>query len=213
MKHALLLLFPAFALLLGACKKEEEDPPPPDDPEPPAFTLTLNGSQGVQLLMNGSMVTIGEADMIVPFYQEDGVINDPPVPSTRFYGAGLYNATADWTAFLMQIGTLAFEGPSVNPEDFWNFFNTGARPYSPVGTLNGVELAWTDETGTVWSTRCGSGIQSGSVFTITEVATSEDKLGRIARILATFNCKMYNCSTGEGREVSSGMLVLEFRDF
>ena len=71
MKHALLLLFPAFALLLGACKKDEEDTPPPEDPPPPALMLTLNGSQGVQLVMNGSMVTIAEADMIVPFFQED----------------------------------------------------------------------------------------------------------------------------------------------
>jgi|GEM_PF-2526173 len=212
--RSVLLGLSAFALLLSGCKKDEADAAPPATTPPPAFDLTLAGSQGVQMLMNGAMVTISVGDLVIPFFEEDGVINTPPVLSTRFYGAGLYNSTADTNAFLMRIGTLEFEGPVVIPEDFWNFFATGARSYGPAtGGLDGLELEWTDEAGVIWSTRCGSGIQSGSVFTITEVSTSDDKFGSSARILASFSCTLYNCTTGASRPVSSGVLVLEFWNY
>ncbi|MEO8587987.1 MAG: hypothetical protein ABI432_01345 [Flavobacteriales bacterium] len=213
--RTLFLAIPAFAMLLSGCKKDEDDPTPPvTNPPPPSFTLTLNGSQGVQMLIDGAMVGISEGDLVIPFYQEDGVINQLPELSTRFYGAGLYNSTTEANGFLMQLGTLDFEGPVVVPQDFWNFFATGTRVYGPATSgLDGLELEWTDDAGALWSTRCGSGIQSGSVFNITEVSTSVDKLGAIVRILASFNCKLYNCSTGATKVVSSGMLMLEFRDF
>lgn len=211
-----LLALSMFAVFLAGCKKDEEDTTPPANTTPPAptFNLTLTGSQGVQMVIDGSMVTIGESATIVPFYQEDGVINTSPQLSTRFYGAGLYNATADANAFLMQLGTLEFDGPVVIPEDFWNFFATGVRAYGPATVgLDGLELEWTDDAGVIWSTRCGPGTQSGSLFSITEVATSEDKLGAIARIKASFNCNLYNCSTSAVKVVSSAVLVLEFRNF
>lgn len=212
----LLLPLSLCVFLLAGCKKDEEDSTPPanNTPPPPAFNLTLNGSQGVQMVVNGSLITIGESGVFLPFYQEDGVINTSPELSTRFYGAGLYDATADANAFLMQLGTLEFDGPAVITEDFWNFFATGVRAYGPATAgLDGLELEWTDGGGVIWSTRCGPGTQSGSVFTITEVATSEDKMGPIARIKASFNCNLYNCSTGAAMVVSSAVLVLEFRNF
>lgn len=212
--RSLLVVVPVLALLASGCKKEDDTTPPVVTPPPPAFTLTLNGNQGVEMLIDGGMVTVGESVDVVPFFEEDGVLNTPPELSTRFYGAGLYNATADANAFLMRIGTLDFEGPVVLPDDFWAFFVTGTRVYgSASGGLDGLELEWTDGDGTVWSTRCASGVQSGSAFTITEVMTDADKLGTVARIKAAFNCKLYNCITGATKTVSSGLLVLQFRDF
>lgn len=209
-----LLMLPVFTILLAGCKKEDDVTPPVVTPPPPAFTLTLNGNQGVEMVIDGNMITIGESAEIVAFFEEDGVINPAPEVSTRFYGAGLYNATAEANAFLMRIGTLEFEAPVVFPDAFWTFFVAGTRAYgSASGGLDALELDWTDGDGVVWSTRCASGVQSGSVFTITEVATDADKLGTIARIKASFNCKLYNCITGATKTVSSGVLVLQFRDF
>jgi hypothetical protein len=114
----------------------------------------------------------------------------------------------------MTIGTVEYEGVVVTPDLFDELFVTGNRSFAQVvNGGNGLELSFRDGNGQLWSTRCSSGAQGSSVFEIIEAETDQDLLGLKARVVATFVCTFYNCSTGEARQATNGGLVLDFREF
>jgi len=202
-------------LFLGACKKEEvADPTPPAAPPPAAEDISITGVQGARLFIDGVPVRINEGGDTLSIFFTDGVLNEPPALSRRYYAVSLHNGTLDVPVFRMRIGTLAYIGPQVLSDEFWAFFDPGARTYGPATAGgNGVEIAWRDANGVTWTSECGSSDQSGSALNITEVVTAQDKLGPIARVKATFNCTLYDCATGATRTLTNGVVVLDFRDF
>src|SRR5690606_34875199 len=89
-------------------------------------------------------------------------------------------------------GTLVLPGGGYPDEaEFAAFFPIGAYNYS-TQPLNGIELQYTDETGDYWSTAYGAADQTGSSFKVTQRKIQGG--GDIVKIMATFNCKLYDGS-------------------
>ncbi|MFT3909850.1 MAG: hypothetical protein QM737_10525 [Ferruginibacter sp.] len=89
---------------------------------------------------------------------------------------------------------------------FKTFFSIGLVPYN-ADPLDGVEIRWIDDTDTEYSTAFGTGDQSGSSFSITNV---EDQPGQTAysiRVHASFNCKLYDASGTTTKVLTGGTFV------
>jgi hypothetical protein len=208
-------LLPITAVLLFAGCKKDDEAAPGDEPTPPVtFDLSIDGAQGVRMLLDGQEVTISEEGNVVAFPETDGVSNDPPALSQRFYSASLYDGDLDLVVFRFHKGTLNYLGPQVINEDFYAFFAPNTYAFGAATTgMQGVELEWTDATGVIWSTRCGGAGQTGSTFQITQVQEGQDKLGPFMVVKATFTAQFHSCATGAVKAASNGVLVLRFREF
>ena len=69
------LLAITAVLLFAGCKKDEAAAPA-DEPTPPVtFDLSIDGAQGVRMLLDGQEVTISEEGNVVAFPETDGVSN------------------------------------------------------------------------------------------------------------------------------------------
>ena len=55
----------------------------------------------------------------------------------------------------------------------------------------GINILWNDSTGTIWQTFKGTGIQTGSYFTITSVKTIQAN-PLVCQVSAIFACKLYD---------------------
>lgn len=208
------LLAITVALLFAGCKKDEDTAPAADPTPPVSFDLSLDGAQGVRMLLDGQEVAISEEGNVVAYPETDGVSNEPPALSQRHYIASLYDGDLDLVVFRFLKGTLAYVGPQVINEDFYGFFAPNTYAYGAATTgLQGVELEWTDATGVIWSTRCGSAGQTASAFQITEVQEGQDKLGPFIVVKATFTAQFHSCVTGAVKAATNGVLVLRFREF
>lgn len=211
-RNLFFLVIPAVLLFAG-CKKEEAAPAA--EPEPPvSFDLSIDGLQGVRMLLDGQEVTISEEGNVVAFPETNGVSNEPPALSQRHYISSLYDGDQDLVVFRFLKGTLAYLGPQVIPDDLYAFFAPNTYAYGAATTgMQGVELEWIDPSGVVWSTQCGGGGQTGSTFQITEVQNGQDKQGPFVVVKATFTAQFHNCATGVVKAATNGVLVLRFREF
>ncbi len=201
-------------LILSACKKEENDPPVTTPPPTPTdqFTPSLNGTQGVQMQVDGEEVTFVHGGSRIPFYFADGVI-DPP-QSYKFYAAGIYDGSVSTNVFELKVGTLNYADDFFDPALFQQFFNVGPRTFGNTTSINlsRVAIEYTDDNGVLWSTQQGSALQIGSAFEFTEVATDQDDQGVWVKAIAQFSCTVYNAS-GTSRTITNGESMLEFRDY
>ncbi len=200
-------------LLFTGCKKEESDPPIIPAPAPTdQFTPSLTGTQGVQMQVDGDVITMVHGGSRIPFYFADGVI-DPP-QSYKFYAAGIFDGSVNTNVFELKVGTLNYADDFFDPALFQQFFTVGPRTFGSTTAVNlsRVAIEYTDDSGVLWSTQQGSAMQNGSVFTFTEVATDQDDQGVWAKVIANFNCTVYN-SSGASRTITNGELMLEFRDY
>ncbi len=211
-RHILLPCSLVVVLFVG-CRKEDpitQPPPAPPDP-PPTFELDLNGPQGMQLTAGDTTYTYVDGDAYSAVYQVGGTTG---TPSTRYYIAGLAGGDEGDLVAAIRIGTVTYEGVQVDIDDFYTLLATGAKIVAPATTGGqGVEIEFLDADAQLWSTRCGSTAQPGSGFTITEMEPGYDGVGAFARIVAVFNCTVYNCSTGASMALTNGGAVLEFREF
>ncbi len=209
-----LLWIVGCAFLLSACKKDESDPPITTPTPTPAdqFTPSLGGTQGVQMQIDGDVVTLVHGGSRIPFYFADGVL-DPP-QSYKFYAAGIFDGSMNTNVFELKVGTLTYSEDFFDPALFQQFFQPGARMFGSTTTINlsRVAIEYTDPDGMLWSTQQGSALQDGSAFEFTQAATDQDDQGIWARVIAQFNCTVYNAS-GTSRTITNGELMLEFRDY
>lgn len=214
MHRSLLLLGIVPFLLLSSCKKEDPvEPTPAPDPAPTQFDLSLNGAQGVRMLLDGEEVSIAESSManVLAFYGADGSLVDPPALSTRRFWAALYDGNLDLERFRMTLGTLEYEGPQVIPESMDALFATGVRAFGDASSgAQAVQLEYVDATGVIWSTVCDA--QVGSAFNIIEVTSGNDVLGHYVIAKVFFNATFRNCLTNATLTATGGVLVLRFRD-
>jgi hypothetical protein len=205
--------FLLLTILLASCSKPNDPVPPAPGPGGPApFQPALSGPQGVEMTVDGEVVTLVQGGGIIPFYLVDGVQNTPPSPSYRFYTAGMH--TNGENVFELHLGTLSYSDPFLDPGEFEEFFSPGPREYGQtnVSGISRVAIEYLDEDGTLWSTLQGSAAQPNSSFVITAVNTGFDDLGVYARIIVFFSCAFYN-SGGANKPVTNGVLTLEFREY
>jgi hypothetical protein len=94
-------------------------------------------------------------------------------------------------------------------EDFKNFFKPGAYPITkPTCFRSGLIMFWVDDNDASWSTFWGTGDQSGSSFKIVGVEDGHDNTGTyFVKVYAKFNCKLYELSSGEMKELTNGEMV------
>ena len=210
--HAPLFTFMLCTLLAG-CKKDDPTPPPsggPDDPPVPTpFEMDINGPIGMQMTIGDSTVLYVSGGVYAHAYAVHHVSGG------RDYSAGLVGGTNDDMLAGIRLGTIAVaEGEPVWANDFEAFLAPGAR----VIMNSNMAVPWAsimhrDLEGTEWSTQCGIGAQPSASFEILEMQPQEDEKGDFVRIKATFNCTLYNCSTGEAATVTNGGLVLLLGNF
>ena len=208
----LLLLFGCI-IVFSACRKEEEDPPIPEPiTQTDPFTPSLTGIQGVQMNVDGDAVVLVHGGSLIPFYNADG--NQDPPQSYKSFSSGLYDGSLGANVFELKIGTLSYTTEFLDPAAFQEFFNEGTRTYGPTTSpgQSHVAIEYTDPDGMLWSTLQGSMQQNGSILEFTDVATGYDDLGAWVKVIAHFNCNVFNAS-GTARTITNGELMLEYRDY
>lgn len=89
----------------------------------------------------------------------------------------------------------------------------GSNPFgSEEKEINGVEILWTDASGTQWSSSKGTGDQTGSTFVVTEHTLQEYQIGqyKAGRYYSkgTFTAKLYD-GTGRSITVTDGKFALQ----
>ncbi len=212
-----LLAFLLVPLLMVSCKKDDPAPPPATGggPEGPAqFTPSLSGHQGVGLTMDGTYVSYvhsgGSSGEVIPVYD---VQTMQGATSYKSFMSGLFQGSIGENVFELHLGTLGYTEVFLDPKQFINYFQPGPVAYGTVTApnLSQVMILHNDAQGQVWSTLLGSADQTNSTFTITEVDSGFDDLGAWTRVIATFDCKLYN-NSGASKSVTGGGLMLEFRD-
>ncbi|MEO7523716.1 MAG: hypothetical protein ABIT58_06450 [Ferruginibacter sp.] len=88
---------------------------------------------------------------------------------------------------------------------FKTFFAVGSVPYN-ADPLDGVEITWIDEANNSWSTANGTGVQTGSVFNITNVQDEPGQTDYSVRVSASYSCTLYD-SAGNSIQVTGGTYV------
>ena len=108
-------------------------------------------------------------------------------------------------------------------EQFRNFFAIGYYPFIDLkdsaqsyslANVSGVALLWVDDDAMIWRTDNIPGTQLGSSFRIAgqEVVSYFSSTGMQVRIVAEFNCKLYN-KTGKMIEINKGKIAYYFHKF
>jgi hypothetical protein len=214
MHRSLLLLGIVPFLLLSSCKKEDPvEPTPTPDPAPVDLDLSITGAEGVRMILDGTEVSLVASDgsdlLTIP--ETFGQTATPPALSQRYYSCYLYNGAVDLERFRMVKGTLSYEAPQVIPDAMYGFFAPAAYSYG-VATLggDGIELTYTDATGTPWRTTCAD--QGTNTFTIVEVENGTDTSGPFVIVKADFTATFGNCATGATKTASDGVLVMRFQE-
>jgi hypothetical protein len=130
-----------------------------------------------------------------------------PDSSTTSFGSGLNDNNSINRSFSVTIGFATFPGNQCDTIEFKKAIHTGAYVYHGTGT-NPVEIHWVDANGGIWSTQDGTGDQTGSTFTVTDVARVGIALGNLQlKFRATFNCKLYNMNTGASMTLTDGVYI------
>ena len=135
----------------------------------------------------------------------------------RYYQSNFEDTRTGRDYIRITRGGLRYQGISVPFAIFSAYFQAGNYNYCDMWSddnKNGVAVQWTDDNGTVWSTDFGSGNQTGSTFTITDViATERDFYGnyRNVKVRILFSCILYNQSGGSMR-LERGVFVGEFKN-
>lgn len=206
------LALAASLVLFSSCSKDDDTTTNNNNNNNNNNTsITIDSSPQMRATIDGSAVSVVvDGTTNAESFSTSGSIATPPDSSDKQYTTYFEDANTSAEKFNMKIGTLKYLGGMIVPTtDYKNYFHTGTRSFSPGGT-NGIELEWTDGAGTKWSTGLGAATQTGSLFTIS--TNKEYTLGyQRMKILATFNCKLYNGS-GQSKTLTGGTLVIEFEN-
>ena len=172
-------------------------------------TITISSTPQFAAVING--VTQHKIDGA-------GVYNGTPFYSgaARYYQSNFEDA-AGKDYLRITRGGLKYASSTVPFEIFNAFFEKGSYNYynlssDGTGDLNGIEIQWTDSNGVEWSTSKGTGIQTGSTCTITDVlATGKNAAGNFTKVKVRilFSCTLYDAS-GNSMKVEQGVFVGEF---
>ena len=176
----------------------------------PAVATTANYSPGIDgctFLITAITSTVTPVSGLLYQANIDGIDYEAEATSSSGYVAGtsisvsgddatlvstIGSTAAGATAFNLQKGILRSYS-SVSNLTFSSFFAPGSYPFD-VSPDDGIRIAWTDQAGNVWATNKGSGDQTGSLFTINSVNDEPGQADYTVRVVASFNCKLYDDS-------------------
>jgi hypothetical protein len=104
-------------------------------------------------------------------------------------------------------GTLLYVSGYPDNTTFQKFFPVGTLPYSANGK-KGIAIDYWDATNVHWSTSNSPATESGMTFT---VSAEKDEGNGYARILANFNCILYD-SLGHSKTLTNGVFLGDFNN-
>jgi hypothetical protein len=186
----------------------------------PVSVLTSHVEMEPVPLQSYFKATIGD----ISYYVEVPTIGPDNIPYGRtggdnvslvsFVGPGIYPVPASSGGVSLQKGILYGYAASTEA-DFRKFFEPGAYPFSPNKCLYfsfpGIILTWVDSDNEVWTTLKKFSDQQGSSFAITGIEDGHNNKGNyFVKVKSRFNCKLYNYTTGEMKELTDGEMVSFF---
>lgn len=168
-----------------------------DDPKPIVNNNINNndeyGFPKLQVLVDGSLITARD--------DSAGIIWNALTTNKLLYSSSLVVKESDKAIIDIENAFFSSDGEELSEEEFKDFFHIGSHVYSNKYGEDGITISYFDQNNLNWNTY---GDQTGSNFIISEVTDEENWFfGKIWRVKATFNCKVYNGS--ESKTLTNGV--------
>ena len=215
--NLILLMLPVMAV--WSCKKSSTTPTT-TTPTPTSTAVTVNSTPQYSFKADGttySKVEDGSSVTVNLSADRNSGVN-PGDSGSATYASSFDDAGGSVTYFSVSKSRLKFPAlcsgcTALYPanSDFKAFFNTRSYSYGNGLTVYGIELTWRDNSGVQWSTSMGSGNQSGSSFSITDMKDMSQLGNYYVVIKASFNCTLYN-SVGQSKILTEGIVVTDFEN-
>ena len=192
MKKTTILLTIGIIALLAGCKKKDDNNATPSNSNPPSNVITINSTPQFTGTINGTGYSLVEGNTY-----SSGVSSNKQIgsPSKASYASLIGNDNTNQPYLTINKGMMSFNGSMPDTASFDAFFPGGSYTYS-INHVSGIEIDWIDPNGNQYSTSMGTGNQSSSAFTVTAKHVSMVSGYYQVKILATFNCTLYNSSGG-----------------
>ena len=202
-------LFTAIVVTLAvSCKKDKTATPSSSTPSsPPVATVTINSTPQFSGTINGTNYSL-----VNGVTYSSGVASNKQggAPSTASYASLIGNYNTNQPYLTINKGTMTFNFSMPDTASFDAFFPVSSIPFSK-NNANGIDIDWIDPNGNQYSTSLGSANQSGSAFAITAKQVTNISGYQNVKVMATFNCTLYN-STGGSVVLTGGIYVGYFEN-
>jgi hypothetical protein len=197
-----------LALMFSGCSKDDDDETTNTTPNPTPSGITINSAWQYSIKTDGTTHTAVEGtNNFQGSFSWSASLTVPPDSSSTSFGSGLSDNNSSNLSFGIDMANVYFLGNECDTNTFKAAIHTGSYTFHGTG-INGVEIGWVDANGEIWSTSDGSGDQTGSAYTVTDVQRVGLVLGQlILKFKATFNCKLYNMNTGQSMTLTDGVYV------
>jgi hypothetical protein len=209
----------ALLSMLGAAGCSDSSTSPDDTNN---GTVALTGKHYIQAKIDGTVVTVqddGVAGTGIAYSGSGGGGNNPDyyleAQTIHFVKVILVgNRPEQDPTFRSPMITFVhnyYDQPFGAEHD--SVIKRGSNPFgSEEKEIDGVEILWTDASGTQWSSSKGTGDQTGSNFVVTEHTLQEYQIGqyKAGRYYSkgTFSAKLYD-GTGRSINVTDGKFALQ----
>ncbi len=188
------LVYTAAAILLQSCSTET-----------PTGPAAINSEYYLQALIDGTLETQQETE-------SGTTLTAMTLRATEGFGSGSGYRVLHSTSFLRAMGLdidttyrsleiafiYTFAGKPETKEHYDSLVRKESMDFgSAEKGIDGVEITWTDRTGTTWTSSGGTGDQTGSSFVVTAHERAVQRADRPpvpARYdtKGTFNCRLYD---------------------
>ncbi len=212
MKKLNYLLITFVIISLAGCSKKDNTTTPTPTPTPTGITVNSSWQYSAKIDGTTHANVEGSLDFQGSFGWSASLAGWPDTSSCVF-GSGLNGNNSPNKSLSIDIGTAYFMGNQCDTAKFKAVIHTGSYSYTANGN-NGVKISWVDANGDFWATDYGTGNQTGSSFSITDVVPVGFVLGNYElKFKATFSCKLYNYSTGASVLLTDGVYVGKFENY
>jgi len=209
MKTYYYFLIAAFVLVAGGCSKNDDDDASGGTNGTGTSTINIDSQWQYFAKINGTSFSKVIGATVGGAYSTSSQTAIPPDSSNAAYGSVLMDASLTNEYFDVTRNGHHFLGSSAENSEFLDFFSAGNYSYT-TEEVNGVSISWRDETtGTIWTTYNGSSDQTGSEFVIEQVKVLSTQFEYTIKVLAHFNCKLYDGS-GNSKTVTEGKFVGQY---
>ena len=216
MKSIPYFLFTAMILFVAGCSKDDDTSGTPNNNNNNSGTSrnTINDAWQFSVKIDGTTYSHKEG---LQDYQGSlswgASLTTPPDSSSTSFGSWLGDINTPNLSLGIETGIIKFLGNHLDTTRFKSFFQTGILSYN-TASIKWVQVKWVDATGDFWSTTAGTGLQTGSNFTITDIKPLGFVLGDYyMKFRATFNCTLYNDITGASMQLTDGLYVGGFGNY
>lgn len=191
-----LLLVASCAILMFSCKKKSSDPAPVTPAPVSTGAPSITSALYFQAKIDGAWVTF-----------QDGIGNFSSGVSSsgnqiQQQDALFMNYVNGQAASFFIIKTFTSSPSNTDIEGMFGIKSYSFGNYN--SNIDGAGISYYDSSGQYWSTDSGTGIQTGSTFSISEITAGVS--GQAHKIVkANFSCKLYD-GNGNSKTLTNGVL-------